>query len=81
MLSELDHTLLVVDLDPQANLTAAFLDEDTLAEQHGVRLSRPVKACDRWARQMPAEYSRSVLNDRPPAVALDPQAESIASPP
>ena len=31
MLSELDHTVLVVDLDPQANLTAAFLDEDTLA--------------------------------------------------
>ena len=32
MLSELDQTVLVVDLDPQANLTAAFLDEDTLAE-------------------------------------------------
>ena len=46
-----------------------------LIQQHGVRLSRPVKACDRWARQVPAEYSRSVLNDRPPAVALDPQAD------
>ena len=32
MLSELEHTVLVVDLDPQANLTAAFLDEDALAE-------------------------------------------------
>ena len=32
MLSELDRTVLVVDLDPQANLTAAFLDEDALAE-------------------------------------------------
>lgn len=32
MLSELDHTMLVVDLDPQANLTAAFLDEDALAD-------------------------------------------------
>ena len=31
MLSELGHRVLVVDLDPQANLTAAFLDEDTLA--------------------------------------------------
>lgn len=32
MLSELDYTVPVVDLDPQANLTAAFLDEDALAE-------------------------------------------------
>jgi chromosome partitioning protein len=32
MLSELDRRVLVADLDPQANLTAAFLDEDHLAE-------------------------------------------------
>ena len=32
MLAELDHRVLVVDLDPQANLTAAFLDEDALIE-------------------------------------------------
>ncbi len=32
MLSEIGHTVLVCDLDPQANLTAAFLDEDTLEE-------------------------------------------------
>ena len=32
MLSELDHVVLAVDLDPQANLTAAFLDEDDLVE-------------------------------------------------
>ena len=30
MLSEMDHSVLAVDLDPQANLTAAFLDEDVL---------------------------------------------------
>ena len=30
MLSELEHRVLVVDLDPQANLTAAFLKERTL---------------------------------------------------
>ena len=30
MLSEVGHTVLVCDLDPQANLTAAFLDEDHL---------------------------------------------------
>ena len=47
-----------------------------LIQQHGVRLSRPVKAYDRWARQMPSEYSRSVLNEMTPAVApLDPQAD------
>ena len=32
MLSELGLTALAVDLDPQANLTAAFLDEDALAD-------------------------------------------------
>ena len=34
-----------------------------LMQQHGVRLSRPVMAYDRWFRRMPAEYVRSVLND------------------
>ena len=32
-----------------------------LMQQHGVRLSRPVRAYDRWFRRMPAEYARSVL--------------------
>ena len=32
MLSEIDHNVLVCDLDPQANLTAAFLEEDFLEE-------------------------------------------------
>ena len=44
-----------------------------LIQQHGVRLSRPVKAYDRWARQMPAEYSRSVLGEASPAGAMDPR--------
>ncbi len=30
MMAEIGHSVLVVDLDPQANLTAAFLDEDAL---------------------------------------------------
>ena len=34
-----------------------------LMQQHGVRLSRPVRAYDRWFRRMPAEYVRSVLDD------------------
>ena len=46
-----------------------------LIQQHGVRLSRPVKAYDRWARRMPAEYSRSVLNEEAAAAASDPQAD------
>jgi len=32
MFSEMDYRILSVDLDPQANLTAAFLDEDQLVE-------------------------------------------------
>ncbi len=32
MLSEIGHAVLVCDLDPQANLTAAFLEEDILEE-------------------------------------------------
>lgn len=32
-----------------------------LIQQHGVRLNRPVKAYDRWARQMPNEYKKHVL--------------------
>ena len=34
-----------------------------LMQQHGVRLSRPVRAYDRWFRRMPAEYVTSVLNE------------------
>ena len=34
-----------------------------LMQQHGIRLSRPVRAYDRWFRRMPAEYVRSVLNE------------------
>lgn len=37
-----------------------------LIQQHSVRLSRPVKAYDRWVRRMPAEYARNVLGSEPP---------------
>jgi cellulose biosynthesis protein BcsQ len=30
-------------------------------QQHGVRLSRPIQAYDRWLNRIPAEYRRSVL--------------------
>ncbi|WP_419937484.1 ParA family protein [Candidatus Palauibacter sp.] len=48
-----------------------------LIQQHGVRLSRPVRAYDRWAKRMPAEYARSVLEESPADVA--PNAESDAN--
>ena len=35
MLAELDYVVLAVDLDPQANLTAAFLDEGELVDLWG----------------------------------------------
>lgn len=34
-----------------------------VAQQHSVRLSRPVKAYDRWLNRMPEEYARSILTD------------------
>lgn len=32
-----------------------------IVQQHGVRLSRPVKAYDRWVNRMPEEYARNLL--------------------
>ncbi len=43
-----------------------------LIQQHGVRLSRPVRAYDHWVRQMPAEYTRHVLREPPAKELLDP---------
>ena len=40
-----------------------------LVQQHGVRLSRPVKAYDRWANQMPTEYARHVMDETTTAAA------------
>jgi chromosome partitioning protein len=42
--------------------------------QHGTRVDRVVGAYDRWLRQVPAEYRRSVLNqptDHVPLAAAD----------
>jgi cellulose biosynthesis protein BcsQ len=44
-------------------------------QQHGVRLSRPIQAYDRWLNRIPAEYRRSVLNDSQspaPPIVSDP---------
>ena len=62
--------------DPDFNLPAGNMQPiGYLIQQHGVRLSRPVEAYDRWARQMPAEYSRSVLGVEAPSSAADPQSD------
>ena len=43
-----------------------------VVQQHGVRLGRPVKAYDKWANRMPAEYSKNILmNDDAPILSPD----------
>lgn len=48
-----------------------------IAQQHGVRLSRPVKAYDRWLNKIPMEYRQSVLGEgdatNVPAIDQDPE--------
>lgn len=34
-----------------------------VVQQHSVRLSRPVKAYDKWVNRMPEEYARNLLNE------------------
>ncbi len=34
-----------------------------VVQQHGVRLSRPIRAYDKWVNRMPAEYARSLCGD------------------
>jgi chromosome partitioning protein len=41
MFSELGKTIVAVDLDPQANLTAAFIDEEELAQLWGDEPTKP----------------------------------------
>lgn len=45
-----------------------------LVQQHSERLSRPVKAYDRWAARIPGVYRDSVLSEKstPPLMADDP---------
>ena len=35
-----------------------------VVQQHSVRLSRPVKAYDKWVNRMPTEYARSLLEEQ-----------------
>ena len=45
-----------------------------IVQQHSVRLSRPVKAYDRWVDRMPQVYHQSVLGEQG-AAALTPAAD------
>ncbi len=45
-----------------------------IVQQHSVRLSRPVKAYDRWVNRMPQVYHQSVLGEQG-AAALTPTAD------
>ena len=49
-----------------------------VVQQHSVRLSRPVKAYDKWVNRMPGEYARSLLEDQrgpySPSPNLDPNS-------
>ena len=49
-----------------------------LIQQHGVRLSRPVQAYDRWVRRMPAEYAASVLGEKLTSSPSDPDTDENA---
>lgn len=55
---------------PEGNMTVLGY----LVQQHGERLSRPVKAYERWAARIPGVYRHSVLGDRSeaPAMMADP---------
>ena len=35
-----------------------------VVRQHGLRLSRPIVACDKWFNKMPTEYARSILDKK-----------------
>ena len=44
-----------------------------LMQQHGLELSRPIRAKDRWFRRMPGEYARSVLQESEGSGDLTPE--------
>ena len=46
-----------------------------VVQQHGVRLSRPTAAFDRWVRRMPEEYAESVLGEHNVLSGLEPQSD------
>jgi chromosome partitioning protein len=50
-----------------------------IVQQHGVRLSRPVKAYDKWINRMPAIYHEAVLQDSTTAAMPSQDEECLAT--
>ena len=50
-----------------------------IVQQHGVRLSRPVKAYDKWVNRMPAIYHEAVLQDSTTATTPSQDDECLAT--
>ena len=53
-----------------------------VVQQHGVRLSRPIKAYDKWVNRMPEEYARNLLADSEgpyPATPAQDTAHALAT--
>ncbi|OGT81929.1 MAG: chromosome partitioning protein [Gammaproteobacteria bacterium RIFCSPLOWO2_02_FULL_61_13] len=49
-----------------------------IVQQHTERLSRPVKAYDKWAARIPSVYRSSVLDEPPEAIAPESDAYCLA---
>ncbi|MCY4080963.1 MAG: ParA family protein [Caldilineaceae bacterium] len=47
-----------------------------VVQQHGVRLSRPVRAYDKWVNRMPEEYARNLLGDSEGPYAATPAQDT-----
>ena len=50
-----------------------------IVQQHSVRLSRPVKAYDKWVNRMPAVYHEAVLEDSTTAATPSQDKECLAT--
>ena len=48
-----------------------------VVQQHGVRLTRPVKAYDKWVNRMPEEYARNLLGDEIGPYAATPAQDTV----
>ena len=47
-----------------------------VVQQHGVLLSRPVKAYDKWVNRMPEEFAKNLLNQNEPPFASTPAEDA-----
>lgn len=53
-----------------------------VVQQHGIRLSSPIKAYDKWVNRMPEEYARNLLNDNKgpyPATPAEDEKHALAT--